>query len=422
MKQIDIKQYDSRCACGQRHTLSTRLCIIESNCLHHFAEYLKEVGLSGDAVAIYDENTYRALRGVRPNAAQEIILDPEDLHADETAVDEVICRLKPCSYLIACGSGTIHDVTRYCAYRKDLPFVSVPTAASVDGFCSSVAAMTWYGHKKTSPAVAPILVMADPEVYSKAPIRLTRSGFGDMISKYVALAEWKIAHLLTGEHFCRDIYDMMYKATNAIVDSADGILAGKIDAYEELMYGLLLSGLAMQMLGSSRPASGAEHHISHFIEIQPQILAGHSDALHGEKVGVATLLVTREYHRLRSAKGIAFTDYIPPDADQLRKIYGDPLIDAIQKENEKDAAEGIRGEQLEQAWSDICAIIDGIPDSKQLAIYQKLGLKTELADIGLSEDVLPTLLQYSPTVRNRLTLMRLRKSIQEHRSRATPTV
>ena len=183
--------------------------------------------------------------------------------------------------MIAVGSGTIHDITRYCAYQLGVPFVSCPTAASVDGFCSSVSAMTWYGFKKTLTAVAPKIVVADLNVISKAPSYLAKSGFGDMVGKFVALADWKVAHIMTDEYFCNTIHDMTMDATRAVVQSADGIRKGNIDSFEKLTYGLLMSGLAMQLLGNSRCASGAEHHISHLIEMKPEGLGGTSNALHG---------------------------------------------------------------------------------------------------------------------------------------------
>ena len=181
--------------------------------------------------------------------------------------------------MIAVGSGTIHDITRFCAYTKGIPLVSCPTAASVDGFCSSVAAMTWDGFKKTFTAVAPKLVVADLDVISKAPMFLTKSGFGDMVGKFIALADWKIAHALTGEYFCPTIHDITLAATKAVVNSTESIKNGDIAAYEKLTYGLLMSGLAMQLLGNSRCASGAEHHISHLIEMQPDGLSVSSSAL-----------------------------------------------------------------------------------------------------------------------------------------------
>ena len=252
---IDSKKYNGKCSCGKEHKMETEFCIIEAGCLANADEYIKKCGLKGFSVAIYDENTYESTDGMHPKVDEEIILPSEGLHADNHGVMLAMEQLaESCDYLIAIGSGTIHDITRYCAYEKGIPFVSCPTAASVDGFCSSVAAMTWDGFKKTFEAVAPKIVIADLGIISKAPMFLTNSGFGDMIGKFIALADWKIAHILTNEYFCATIHDMTMDATKAVTESARAIKVGDITAYEKLTYGLLISGLAMQMLGNSRCA------------------------------------------------------------------------------------------------------------------------------------------------------------------------
>ena len=107
--------------------------------------------------------------------------------------------------------------------------MSCPTAASVDGFCSSVAAMTWHGCKKTLTAVAPKIVVADTEVIKNAPIRLAKSGFGDMVGKYIALTDWKIGNILLNEFYCQKIAGMTMDATKEVMNSIDGIINGKED-------------------------------------------------------------------------------------------------------------------------------------------------------------------------------------------------
>ena len=153
---IDSKKYNGLCSCGKEHKMTTEACFIERGVLLKINTYLEQYNLRGYSVAIYDENTYRATSGMHPNVTKEIILDPQNLHADNHGVALAMEQIpEACDYLIAVGSGTVHDITRYCAYTKGIPFVSCPTAASVDGFCSSVAAMTWEGFKKTFTAVAP---------------------------------------------------------------------------------------------------------------------------------------------------------------------------------------------------------------------------------------------------------------------------
>ena len=410
---IDSKKYNGLCSCGKEHKMTTEACFIERGVLLKINTYLEQYDLRGYSVAIYDENTYRATSGMHPNVTKEIILDPQNLHADNHGVDLAMEQIpEACDYLIAVGSGTVHDITRYCAYTKGIPFVSCPTAASVDGFCSSVAAMTWEGFKKTFTAVAPKIVVADLNVISKAPMFLTKSGFGDMIGKFIALADWKIAHTLTGEYFCPIIHDITLNATQAVIESAESIKNGDIMAYEKLTYGLLMSGLAMQLLGNSRCASGAEHHISHLIEMHPDKLNLKSDALHGEKVGVGTLLAAAEYHKIKNNSSIRWTQYPDINNNEIQLIFGERLAESIISENSNNCASGIDEKILLARWKKICEIIDTIPTYDELLCkYKMIGAKASLSDIDVDEDKLSALLEYSPLVRNRLTLMRLRKCI-----------
>jgi len=410
---IDSLQYNGLCSCGRQHKMETVFSVVESGCLRDVRQYMEKYHMGGFTVAVYDENTYAATADRHPRVDFEVVLDPEDLHANEQGVELLMAQLpKETEVLLAVGSGTIHDIVRYCAYQKQIDFVSCPTAASVDGFCSSVAAMTWKGCKKTLTAVAPKIVVADTDVIKNAPIRLARSGFGDMIGKYVALTDWRIAKIIKNEFYCERIANMTLEATQAVVNSAEGIAAGSAEAYEKLTYGLLLSGLAMQMMGNSRPASGAEHHISHIIEMAPKGLDVHSDALHGEKVGVGTLLAIEEYQKIRSRSDLQFQDYAPYNEGFLKKAFDSEMLPEILKENEKDAAAGITAQILRENWAAVTAELEKLPSLEELQkLYAKLSVKATLSDIGVDNGKAEQLLNYSPTVRNRLTLMRLRKCL-----------
>ena len=410
---INSKQYDGLCSCGKEHKMQTVFSVIERRGLFSLNTYMKDYGLDGFSVAVYDENTYRATADRHPTVDLEVILPSDNLHANEHGVALLMDRLpEEVGVLIAIGSGTVHDITRYCAYKRGVDFVSCPTAASVDGFCSSVAVMTWHGCKKTLTAVAPKIVVADLDIIKNAPIRMARSGYGDMVGKFVALTDWKIAHMLKDEFYCERIADMTMQATKAVMDSAQGMLVGDEAAYANLMYGLLLSGLAMQMMGNSRPASGAEHHISHCIEMQPPMLGVSSDALHGEKVGVGTLLVMEEYSRLCERDPAAFKDYERYTEARIAQVFGEEMTDGIVDENRDDAAVGISAQVLRENWAAICEIIRQMPPVEQLrAQYESLGVKSTLADIDVPEDKKQLLYEISPMVRNRLTLMRLRKCL-----------
>ena len=273
--RIDMKEFTGECTCGKEHRLKVKDMILEQGALQRIPEFLQKDPYTQyrNFAMVCDDHTYEAagkeverlIRGIKV-----IKLNPENLHANEIGVQKVrkaLEQMEGIDCLIAVGSGTIHDLTRYHAYEDQIPFISVPTAASVDGYVSTVAAMSWYGFKKSMIAVSPILVVADSRVIAHAPMRLTASGVGDLLGKYTALADWKITHLLNGESICSRIFSMEYEALDNLKKSLEGLIRGEIAAYEELMYGLLLSGLAMQMTGNSRPASGSEHHMAHFWEM-----------------------------------------------------------------------------------------------------------------------------------------------------------
>lgn len=415
MIAIDSKKYNGLCRCGRNHEMFTRRVLIEPGCLENFDSIMALEGLSGKCAAVYDQNTYNAMGLKRPAVQQEIVLNPHHLHADEHSTAQVLNQLEQgIEVLVAVGSGTIHDIVRYCAHRRGIPFVACPTAASVDGFCSTVSAMTWEGFKKTLPGVAPVIVLADTEVIRQAPLHLALSGVGDILGKYTALLDWNIAHLLTGEFLCPVIEEMTRQAVETVHASCHRVAEQDAEAIEQLTYALLLSGLAMQMMGNSRPASGSEHHISHLIEMEPASLHLHSTALHGEKVGVGTALVAGEYHRLAAIQNIAphLQAYAPLNEHDLEAIFGKSLLDSVMEENKNDCLAPVTPERIEENWPEIRHLIGELPTRQDLEnLLREIGAKSTLTDLGLDPALLPILLDYSPHVRNRLTFIRARRMI-----------
>ena len=410
---IDCSKYAGKCACGREHTMETRAAVIEPGCLFEFEKYMAQFGVTGKRCALYGENSYAATADRHPRAEQQIVLDPTGLHANEISTAEVLAKLEgDVEVIVAVGSGTIHDIARFCAHERGIRFVSCPTGASVDGFCSTVAAMTWYGFKKTLPAVAPEIVLADTEIIKNAPMELVRSGVGDIMAKYTALADWKMAHVLTNELLCEKIYSIMQDAADTVMQSVPGIVRGEESAYADVTYALIMSGIAMQMMGNSRPASGAEHHISHMIEMEPEAFPVKFPAMHGEKTGVGSLIAVREYKRLAKIEDITpyITDYAPIPEEHFRKFFGERLADSLMKENENDCLAKVSREKLSASWGELRRIIDELPTEEYLyGLLEMLDAKRDLASIGVEESELPVLLKNSPLVRNRLTLMRTRR-------------
>lgn len=418
--KLDITQFLKPCSCGRKHEMVVDDIIIDCGAIHQLPEILKRPAYADKKalVMICDENTYQ-IAGKQVEALipgiKTVILNPENLHANERGValaEEGLRKAGQVDLMIAVGSGTVHDITRYHAYQKHIPFFSVPTAASVDGFVSTVAAMTWNGCKKSITAVSPVVVIADTDILKNAPLRLTASGVSDLLGKYTALADWRIAHLLTGEYICEEICDLEAQALKRLVESLDGLSTGETAAYENLMYGLLLSGIAMQMTGNSRPASGAEHHMSHLWEME--VIHDSIDFYHGEKVGVGLVLTSKIYHK--AAERLVSGDFtvkktMTVEEDLIRACFTKPeMLSSILDENTPNILDAVDPAKLVEHKDEIAAIIREIPSAEEIvSMIDKVGGVKSLKDLGLDESDQAKTANLSPYVRARITFMRLLK-------------
>lgn len=416
--RVDINKFIGFCGCGKEHKIMVKDIIIESEAIKKLSMIMEKEGFKNITI-ICDENTYAAageeIKEIIPKG-KFINLKSENLHANEIAVQKVYeCLAVENDVLIALGSGTIHDITRYVAYNKDIPFISVPTAASVDGFVSTVAAMTWRGDKKTFTAVSPIYVVADTDIFKEAPYRLTASGVSDLIGKYTALVDWKISSIVIGEYICNKVCNMEIDAVNKLCECVDDLVLGKLEAYEQLMYALILSGLAMQIIGNSRPASGAEHHMSHLWEME--VINKHLDAYHGEKVSVGLILVMEEYKKIKKSienGRCRVKKYYGLEEDMLKEVFKSrEMYDSIMKENTPDPLLNVNKVILQNRLESIAEILEKLPTLDFVKdTLKRAKAVTTLEEIGLSNDVKQNSIRVSPYVRNRLTLMRISKMLE----------
>ena len=409
--KIDVNQFLKPCSCGRKHEIVVDDIIIDSGAINQLPEILKRPAYADkkSLVMICDENTYEAagkqVEALVPGL-KKIVLNPDNLHANEHGVEAAkkgLDEIGDVDMMIAVGSGTVHDITRFHAYEMKIPFFSVPTAASVDGFVSTVAAMTWHGFKKS---------FTDTDIFKKAPLRLTASGVSDLLGKYTALADWKITHLLTGEYICKEICDMEYQALDSLISSLDGLKTGDTKAYEDLMYGLLLSGLAMQMTGHSRPASGAEHHMAHFWEMA--VINDEIDAYHGEKVGVGLIQVSDIYHeavKYLKEGNFKVKDHVDIETDLIEKTFTNKeLCESIKKTNDPNLLDLIDPKVLREKTEEIIRIIEEIPKADEIvAMLEKVHGVKSLEDIGFTPDMKEKTARVAPYIRDRITFMRILK-------------
>ncbi|MCR4906711.1 MAG: iron-containing alcohol dehydrogenase [Clostridiales bacterium] len=414
------------CPCGRRHTLLTEECVVAPDAEEQMQAYIAAKGWRNPLI-VADDNTKQFAPRLTAHFPAKLTAVDGHAHATEiwtAKVGEVVKAERP-DVLIACGSGSVHDITRYVAHERGLPFLSYPTAASVDGFVSGVAAMTWHGQKLTFPSSPPVASFANPAVFASAPARLTASGVGDVLGKYTSLFDWRVGQILTGEPLCEELAALESEAIGELVEALSR--RGEIgeEAYcEKVMNALQISGLAIQLSGNSRPASGAEHHMSHLWEMHR--LNETNDGLHGEQVGVGLLAVVRTYHGAL-ADGLDYEriSEIDPrkvmDRAALEPVFRD-LTDGILRENlpggtpESSSLARIRitpdtDRRLKEAEK-LLPSAEAIED-----LLRRAGAPTTCGEIGLdgSPAFLEASLRYAPYVRDRLTLLKVLMAAERSR-------
>ncbi len=189
-------------------------------------------------------------------------------------------------FLIGAGGGRSIDIAKLASMRVNIPFLSVPTAASHDGICSSQASLTVNGETVSLPAQSPLAIVADTKIISRAPARLLAAGCGDIISNYTAILDWQLAHRLRDEEFSEYASALSGMTAHMIVELAANIRPGLEESAKIVVKALISSGVAMSIAGSSRPASGSEHKFAHALN---RIAPGR--ALHGELCGLGTIMM-----------------------------------------------------------------------------------------------------------------------------------
>jgi len=191
-----------------------------------------------------------------------------------------------CDVVLGVGGGKVLDTGKYAAAREGINFISVPTSASNDGIASPVAVIEKEGHKESLGAKMPLGIIADLEIIKTSPVRNIRAGIGDLISNLSAIEDWKLASQKGKEKFDNFAALLSASASETLL-SMDKPNILHYDFLRKLVEGLVMSGIAMGIAGSSRPCSGAEHKFSHALDV---ILT--SPALHGEQVAVGTIIAT----------------------------------------------------------------------------------------------------------------------------------
>lgn len=299
----DPARYPDWCTCGRNHPTMETMVVSDDRTYDALAGDCRREFGDRPVLLIDDDNT-RAAAGDDVRAALrrcglvpgELTL-PGTVSAEDRTVDQVRQTAQNRGLIIAVGSGTINDLAKAAAWNLGLPYWVAPTAPSMNGYTSSVAAIKVNGVKMTLPAGPPKRIYARPEVIAAAPARLRSSGFCDLTAKFVSDTDWRMDSYLFSDSYC--------ELPSRMVDSLEGdylarpelIADGDRTAVIDLFHGLLASGAAMALAGSSAPASGGEHLISHFLDMR-QPITGRPGELHGLQVAVGIILSTACYQAL----------------------------------------------------------------------------------------------------------------------------
>jgi glycerol-1-phosphate dehydrogenase [NAD(P)+] len=282
----------------------TKYIAVEEGVRHTTANIFRENFGGANAIIVADENTYAAAGKdveasfVRDShAALKRFIFGSHVYADDGCVQELAEVLRGFDGIpVAVGSGTVNDLTKVASHINNRPYMVVGTAASMDGYSAFGASITTAGSKDTVDCPGPKAVLADLEVIANAPKVMNAWGYGDLLAKVVAGADWMLADAAGAEAIIPAAWELVQDPLRSWVGSPDAIAANEVDALRHLVYGLLMSGLAMQATLSSRPASGAEHQFSHLWDMQHHTYKGVAPS-HGFKVGIGVLasLALQEY-------------------------------------------------------------------------------------------------------------------------------
>lgn len=419
-----LHQNASVCSCGKIHTCALEHLLIGKNALEKLPQAIRFCGCQR-VFLLADTNTYRAA-GIR---TEEILtregiafskyVFPHSPDPDETAVGSAIMHFDAsCDLVLAVGSGVIGDISKILANVSDAEYMIVATAPSMDGYASATSSMTRNGLKISLPSKAARVIIGDTDILKNAPMEMLISGLGDMLAKYISIAEWRISHIITGEYYCEAVADFIRASLKKCVDHADGLIRREDAAVEAVFEGLVTAGAAMSYAGLSRPASGIEHYFSHLWDMRG-VEFGERISTHGIQCAVATLITARLYDRFKKTvpnreKGLAYAQGFDKDAwfSELTDFLGKGARDMIALEAKEQKYSIDKHEKrldtILKKWDELVAVMEEIPSAKAVEdILIQIGCPTSPEAWGFSDDLLPTTFKATKDIRDKYVLSRL---------------
>jgi len=414
------------CDCGREHSVEIEKIIVDNAAINRISEVMKELGYR-KIFLVADTNTYKAAGEKAEKILAECGFEIEkhvfvrdgNLVPDETAIGELLVNyFSGADVILAVGSGVITDLCKFVSYRLNVPFVVVATAPSMDGYASVAAPLTINGLKTTFNTTVPKAIIGDVDILKNAPMDMIRAGFGDVLGKYSAINDWKLSRIVTDEYYCDFVSDMVMYSVRKCVETADGLQRRDDNSIRNLMECLLLTGIAMSFTGNSRPASGAEHHLSHFIEMMYQF-EGKEAPAHGIKVGYNTMVADNIRERVSELKP-DFDDVMKKasafdrekwlkDINRLFRRSAPEIIELNEKEgiNSYEKRKH-RVARVINNWNVIVNILNEAPSHDEVRnILIKIGAPVSLKELGVDKETVLNGLVYAKEIRNRYTVLQM---------------
>lgn len=398
------------CSCGRRHECDIEHVFIEKNACERLGKLT--VG-KNNILVVADENTYAAA-GERTvsalagkNVGKVIFPGSSVLIPDERAIEAVTRAIDGVELIVGVGSGVIQDLCKYVSFFEKIPYMIVATAPSMDGYASNGAAMILEGMKTTVAAGLPRAIVADTAVLADAPLEMIKAGYGDIIGKYSALCDWRLSNIVNGEYLCEYIYDTTYEMIEKTLAAAKGLLARDEESIKTLMEALVIVGIMMSFAGSSRPASGSEHHLSHFFEIVG-IVKGEPYFAHGVDVAYSTIVTTEIREKL--AKEKFPSKLVRPERAEyeakMKEVYGKVGPGCVALQDRIGSYAKNRVPVYLEKEAEIKALFASVPTAKEIGdMLALVGLdKKEFYDL-YGEDKIGTALKWAKDLKDRYTVL-----------------
>ncbi|MDR2590306.1 MAG: iron-containing alcohol dehydrogenase [Oscillospiraceae bacterium] len=315
--------------------------------------------------------------------------------------------------ILGVGAGTINDICTYVGAKVGCPSAIVGTAPSMDGYASLGSAMLFDGVKVTPPTQCPVAIFCDIDILSAAPMNMIAAGLGDMLGKVTSLVDWQLSFIVTGEDKPEDIVDIMQCALEKIIIGAPKVPTRDPQVIQSITEGLILSGIAMSLYGDSRPASGTEHHLAHYWEMR-QLKAGIKPALHGTKVGVATIVALVMWHIyatlcqgecLNSFNNEERLSYFYQGAQRLHTECVEIDVEFFEDKNTSNQKERLRA--IDKNNSNVLrSLASSLPKPEKIAdILSSVDAPIRPSDIGINENLLHDSILYAKDRKPTYTLM-----------------